>query len=659
MAFSTNFYMRKSDVKQVQIDDMKKPEFHIRDKCYVRLNAIGDDGESDGTLPTSYAKKVDKLYQPNSSKRPQPTLGDVSVSMSGLAGSLRRLKASFTVYDLTQFNTYEKKFLTPGCKVECKWGYVDGSQRTNKNDKQKAQFVVFKPTYKITKENYFKCSFEAVGQGSEYDQIDINGQQNIPAEEFQTSHQGGEETAKVANLFDYCQFLIMSNLSQGDSAGFNPINGASKKSVTTSEQSAVGALIAPEEFTPPGSMPTQNELGAPRITYISLATVVDIINDYVINDNKKGYKIKFDNDYSAIKYDMAGKKIWSPNPHNLLFPYKNGTPENSYNKDGTTGASEDYITVDSFESMVALEDIAPETGYGTPGSILLSMNFLRELQESYESATKGEDANTEDIGDGRSNGRITLQSFFKKIFAVIREYSGGAWDLGLDRDVVKDEDDKSKDPMTGPNSDIYIVNRNAAMGSVPDAVKLNPTNGKNGIREIAISCDIPKELQSRAMMGDVRSPEGEAAQTFVDLDPPDAKIEAENEAAAELESRHKELRGRLMTDKMSADAVSAAKGLIRDIVNAVPVDDRIKSGMNMDPKNVPFPLKFSATMDGIPDWKFGDVVTSTYLPKRYRSSKATKTVFTVTNYTHDFKGGDWTTSIEAIMRLVSSGGGGG
>tara|TARA_R100000805_G_C3506689_1_gene34552 strand:- start:156 stop:500 length:345 start_codon:yes stop_codon:yes gene_type:complete len=114
-----------------------------------------------------------------------------------------------------------------------------------------------------------------------------------------------------------------------------------------------------------------------------------------------------------------------------------------------------------------------------------------------------------------------------------------------------------------------------------------------------------------------------------------------------------------MTDKMSADAVSAAKGLIRDIVNAVPVDDRIKSGMNMDPKNVPFPLKFSATMDGIPDWKFGDVVTSTYLPKRYRSSKATKTVFTVTNYTHDFKGGDWTTSIEAIMRLVSSGGGGG
>jgi len=659
MAFSSNFYMRQSDVKDgdIQPDDLKKPEFQIRDKCYIRLNAIGEGGETEGTLPASWAKKIKDLYQPNDSKRPQPTLGDVTVSMSGLAGSLRRLKASFTVYSLVQFNKYEKIFLTPGAKVEAVWGYVEGSQRRNKSDKQKAQFIVFKPTYKITKENYFKCSFEAVGQGAEYDQIDINGQQNIPPEQFQTSHQGGEESAKCANIFDYCQYLIMSNLSKGESSGFSPKNGASKTSVMDSAMSAVGALIAPEEFTPPGSMPAQNELGAPRITYISLAAVVDVINTYIINDNTKGYKILFNDDFSAIKYDMEGKKIWSPNPFNLLFPYKDAK-ENSYNKDGSTGESEDYITCDSFEeiSKMGIDAVSPSTGFGTPQGILLSMGLMRELQEAYETSTKGEDATTEDIGDQRSNGRITLQSFFKKIFAVIREYSGGAWDLSLERDVVIDEEKKSEDPDTGPNSDIYIVNKNAPHSTIPTATTLNPTTGKNGIRELNISCDIPKEIQSRAMMGDIREPQGEAASTFLDIDPPDQKIEPKNDPAAELASRHQELRGRLMTDKMSSDAISAAKGLIRDIVNAVPVDTRIKDGMHFDPKNLPFPLKFSATMDGIPDWKFGDVVTSSYLPKRYRSNKSTKTVFTVTNYSHDFKGGDWTTTIEAIMRMVSSGG---
>ena len=79
----------------------------------------------------------------------------------------------------------------------------------------------------------------------------------------------------------------------------------------------------------------------------------------------------------------------------------------------------------------------------------------------------------------------------------------------------------------------------------------------------------------------------------------------------------------------------------------------------MDPKNMPFPLKFSATMDGIEGFTFGDLVTSTYLPSRYRKTSGQRPIFTVTNYTHNFKGGDWTTSIEAIMRLVSSGGGGG
>ena len=671
MALSKNFFMRKSDIKasHIQPDDLKDPKWHLRDKAYVRINSIGEDGAATGTLPVT-KKELDQLYQPNDSKRPLPALGDVEITLDGVAGTLRKLKASFKCFSKTDFNTYEPRFLVPGAKVQVKYGYVDGSPRKEnpggKYAKGEAYFTVFKPTYKITKENYFDCSFEAVGQAAEYDVIDINGQRKIPQETFKTTYQGGEEESKTANLFDYLQWLVQKNVGDMEgSTGFTPKNGAAKSSVGSGKLDKDGKMaafagiathVAPEDFTPLPGHGSDDE-GQPRIMYVTLGLIVRCINEYILKDNKKGYQVYFENDYSAIKHTWKGKKIWSPTPFELLFPYTKNTKENSYNKDEKTGPSTEYITCDSFEDLAfAIDAGGPGGDYGTPAGILCSMNLMRSIQEAYDRAPKDEKTSTEDIGGDRDNGRIELLSFFKKLFGVIRENSGGAWDLTLERLELDEEGGAAGIVKNDKASDIYIVNKNAPMEDIPDEIILNPTTGKNGIRELAITCDIPKEMQARAMAGDTEEPAGQSAKSFVDADPPPSTQDVpEMTPAQALTDRHKKLRGRLSTDKMSGDAISAAKGLIKDVVNAESKSTRIKAGMHMDPKNVPFPLKFSATMEGIEGWRFGDIISSSYLPKRYRKSGGDRVLFTVTKYAHKFTGGDWTTTVDALMRQVTSG----
>ena len=645
MPVNDNFWMRKSDVTLKDIygedDAIDKPEEKVRTNAYVQI--IPEKGYK---LPVG-KEKLDELYTPDDSKRPMPTLGDVEISMKGLAGTLRRVKADFTCFSKDQFNKFEPGILVPGSKITVKWGYVKGG---TKKAETSAKFVVFKPTFTITKENYFKCSFEGIGRASEYDIIDINGQQGFPRKEFKTTYQGGEEKAKTANLFDYLQYLVQKESDALGGKGFNPKNGASKGSLEGGDQrSGIAVHTAPEKYEPLPGQAAGGWFSSDKIQYVSLALIVACINKYVLSRGEKKYEIKFDDKYSAIKYNYEKGKIWSPSPFELLFPYSNGTVENSYNKDETTGKSSDWITCDSFSHSGFKIDGSGKHGH--PGGILFTVDLLRTVQAEFDNAAKREKTSTEDIGSDRDDGRIQLLPFFKRLFGVIRENSGGSWDLVMEKEDT--DDDQKKNNV----SEIFIVNRNCPIEKVPSILTLDPINGKTGVREINIVSEIPKEMQARAMAGDVKDPNAEthksSTQSSQDEGQPDA-AGPDQEPAPSLEENLKELRGRLTTDEMSQDAVSAARGAIRDLVNAESRDQALKDGEAIDPKNVPFPLKFTATMDGVDGFRFGDLVNSSYLPWRYRKTSGQRPVFSVTEYSHKISGNDWTTTINAIMRMVNS-----
>lgn len=646
MGLNSNFWMRKSDVTKEDIygddDYIKKPEEKVRQNAYVQI--IPDNGPK---LPFDKTK-LDEVYTPDDSKRPMPVLGDVEISMKGLAGTLRRVRADFTCFSKDQFNKFEPGILVPGSKITVKWGYVSGGKKT---DETSAKFVVFKPSFKITKENYFKCSFEGIGRASEYDILDINGQQGFPRKEFKTNYQGGEELTKTANLFDYLQYLVQKETSQLEgSKGFDPKNGASKGGLEGGgERSGIAVHTAPEKYEPLPGQAAGGWFSSDKIQYVSLALIVACINERVLSRGEKAYKIEFDDKYSAIKYNYTEGKIWSPSPFELLFPYSEGTVENSYNKDGTTGKSSDWVTCDSFVHKGFKIDGAGTHGH--PGGILFSMDLLRTIQAEFDNAAKREKTSTEDIGSDRDDGRIQLLPFFKRLFGVIRENSGGSWDLVMEREDSKD------DQKSNNIKEIFIVNRNCPIEKVPEVLTLDPISGKNGVREISIVSEIPKEMQARAMAGDVKEPQAETFKVGVQNSQDEGQADAagpDQEPAPSLKENLKELRGRLTTDEMSQDAVSAARGAIRDLINAEPRAQALKDGEALDPKNVPFPLKFSATMDGVDGFRFGDLINSSYLPWRYRKTSGQRPVFTIIDYSHRISATDWTTEVNAIMRMVNS-----
>ena len=70
------------------------------------------------------------------------------------------------------------------------------------------------------------------------------------------------------------------------------------------------------------------------------------------------------------------------------------------------------------------------------------------------------------------------------------------------------------------------------------------------------------------------------------------------------------------------------------------------------PKNasIVYPLDFSFTIDGIAGIKFGDAVTTNYMPGLYKK-KPTRCSFTVLSVEHNVSGNDWTTTCSTVFRM--------
>ena len=125
----------------------------IRNNAYVKL--IGKDGI---VLPIQGTSMKD-TYDPNGTGRPSPILKEVSIKLEGDAGSLRRVEGGFTCFDKESFEIFENGLLVPGRKVTVEYGYV-GPETPSESASH--EFTIYDYSFKITKENYFDCTFKGV-----------------------------------------------------------------------------------------------------------------------------------------------------------------------------------------------------------------------------------------------------------------------------------------------------------------------------------------------------------------------------------------------------------------------------------------------------------------------------------------------------------------
>ena len=590
----------------------------IRNNAYVTISGNGF------SLPVG-GDGMTATYNPNGTGRPAPVLKEVTVSLKGEAGSLRNLEVSFTCFDLPSFETAEAAILVPGSEVTCNYGYA-GPQSPSGAGSHK--FRVFDYSFKITKENYFDCSFKAVGKGGTYEKQDINVAGAFQPKEFITNYNGANDKTKVGNLFDWIEYSIQLATGTTNSYGFNPGNGTSGP--LKDGTGYYGVLKAPEEYNPATKMKT-GMMTSDYLQYIQLGAVVNMINKYMLKKMKPdSYEMKFKSDYSNVQISFPSGKVWSPDPITMIFPNANGSAENKYSDGGWFPNS---LKVDDFKNVPRMSG-----DQDSPKKILLSRDLLRAIQTSFDDEAKQE-KNKEEEAD-KTKGEMPLNRVMKKIFASIRECSGGAWDLYLDQD----EDDSKT---------IWIINRRCpGTGGGVTPLMLDPVGGSNGIRELSLSAKVPKEIQAKAFGGAPGTTSEEEAAAKVVSEEDEEKQEDPIQSVSEQQTN---ARKGLSDSDFDTASVSKAKSAIKALVTELTKEERAKKGQYNDGNDwsqTPFPLEFEVTLDGIEGFKFGDTIASNYLPARYKKSGGgAKVVFTITEYQHKIADNDWTTTVKALARI--------
>jgi len=675
-----NFYYKQSTVNQEDIETNSR----IRNNAFVTIT-----GKNDIQLPI-VGTGMASTYNPKGTGRAAPVLKDVKISLEGEAASLRRAEVSYTCFDMASFEELEKSLLVPGSEVTIEYGYA-GPQKPSESGKY--VFRVFDYSFKITKENYFDCSFKAVakGSGADFEHIDITGTDKFanfsPKLFFITDFDWKDTVAPVQNMFDYIDYvvqgatgtdiessaedtykidkIIFGKRIKYDSGiekanAFDPPHG---KCGRLPDGGHYGVLKAPLHYSPANAIDA-GVMEDTLITYITLEALVGIVNNFILKGHENNYQILFDTGYSALDCKFPAGRVWSPSPYKALFPYQKDTPENSYtptDRNEYTVNKQDFITCNAFaefsqeiydefridnnklgENVQAPSDVIT----GSPSGILLTRDVLREIQSSFDSKAIDEDESTEETE--KANSKIDLISFFKKIFAVIRDNSGGDWDLYLD--ISEDLKDSNNKPV--PPGTIFIVNKKAPVKSLVKPLMLSPTAGQNGIRELKLSGAVPKDIQAEAFGGaPTMSPTRTAAQIIAaNEEALQKEIVLYNEKKEKLEAELPLAQTKINDDRYTQDATTAAKGLMKQLVETLKPSGLATRCKLMEP--VPFPLTISIVLDGIEGFRFGDTITSNYLPSRYRLESGMRVVFTVTKYTHTIKGNDWQTELTCVSRIV-------
>tara|TARA_Y100000593_G_scaffold68243_1_gene125447 strand:+ start:3332 stop:5173 length:1842 start_codon:yes stop_codon:yes gene_type:complete len=594
----------------------------------IRNNAYVTVSTDTFTLPTG-ASSMSETYNPNGTGRAAPILKSVKLKLEGTAGSLRRGEVEFLCYDLPSFEAAEEALLKPDTEVTISYGYVGPEQPGGSGSHT---MTIYDYSFTITKENHFDCSFKCVGKGGEYEEFELSVGGVFPNKTFVTNYNWGNDTAKVGNLFDWIDYSIQKATGTLNSSGFNPGHGTGGELPLGGHY---GVIVAPDDYDPPSKMKTGVGT-AMYLQYISLKGLVEMVNHYVLMKASPKYKIKFHPDFCYVSTDYPSGKVFSPDPVMMIFPYAKGTSENNYSKDGDEGPSLFYLSADTFKGIGRLSSTK-----SSPENILLGRDTLRAIQQAFTDEAAQADNATEEAD--KPTGGIPVIRFFNKIFATIKENTGGAWDLYLDQGP----EDTTANPQI-----IQVVNRMSPGGGVVTPIEIDPVGGENGVRELSLKAKVPKATQAK-MFGSAPSTTSQEEQAVSvvsgeeEPEPPDPPQTVKEQCL--------EARKGIDQNKYNTDAVSKGKAAIKALVTELSVEERAKRGDfkdGMDVTQVPFPLEFEATMDGVEGFEFGDAITTSYLPSRYRdASGAAKVVFTVTKYEHEISNNDWTTTVTAIMRM--------
>lgn len=274
---------------------------------------------------------------------------------------------------------------------------------------------------------------------------------------------------------------------------------------------------------------------------------------------------------------------------------------------------------------------------GNLSGILINRDIVKAIFDNQREAVKTNVDQKKDVS------KLSMDVFFNEIFKLIKEMSGGAFDL----EIVKNEELSSTATKT---TVLDIRNRREAVKDIViKPLKFEPRDGTT------IDMSVQSKLSADLIASTYASHPGSGTEGSNT-----AAISARTKQATDPEKPKEglpsateinQIRGKIITSVFSDESVNACKSVMKRLVSDQSLNEAVTK------ENTLIPLELTLKIYGIGNIRFGDTVTTSMLPKRYRDTVGNAKVgFTVIGVSHTLTGeqGIWTTEIKSVQRMIDA-----
>lgn len=614
---------------------------------------------------------------------PKPHLVSLKTSYAGDFGSVQKCEIAFTVYSLDQLNQCQG-FFTINAAVFAKWGWTNAGSAGGNPVSFSGNVVNF--SWSINSTGGAECTCSAIGKG--VNTLSINA--NLSSKDQSKKYKSGEIELPVTSILEKLKYYIQ----EGQTGAIAPV--AIPGTAGLGFQGFVKAPLVYKkpDPDPPANPPVENNETTTNIYYVSLGLIVHEFNQSLAVYTSTHTQLKIDAANGGL-CQIPNSTSWaSANPSQCMFP---GMAK--YGK----GAD------DATQSLELENDVLAGTytsgGVQNIGYIMIEIEYLNEVMKSLgDSTDKGE----------RSPSK-TINDFFKKLFTMIDSNSGGAIKLSTVMNPKKPSEiliietqfipkgiTAKEIPAVTQNSIcrsmsltakvpselqvVASVSATSGAGNVNSAA-LQPFTGANKIISDAqtqeqkdaaaaaakldqdLALDLIKleeqslaaqewllKQQQQALENNKPQDFGQSVRNFFGWD--EEFYKQNNESLTfdiqETQAKIDALKARINSKVLSLDSPLATVYLLGPKPEYVTAArSYLRAVLKPKSASIVYPLDFSFTIDGIAGIKFGDAVTTNYMPAIYKQ-KPTRCSFTVLSVEHNVSGNDWTTTCTTVFRMRPS-----
>jgi len=570
-------------------------KYKSRRNAFVNINAGGFK------LPKG-ENTFDDLYARPSGK-PTANLDEVTISVQGDYGLLRKVTCKFTCFDRGTFLQAEKAALRPNRSVSVSYGYVNpayGGGGGSMDDLKVSGF-----NWSINDKNYYVCSFTAIGPTAILPEFNVACQIQSTGLTFEQPRIIGPPkqvpVSSIAGLIEYdAQQGNGTPSAEVEDGTYISTGGGHIGILDEPRTGLLGKILnmLPDWITPDPD----------KMTYVSLGYIVErLINGQILSQATgvmKGRKLKVDASGAVLDGMCSG------DPMRVVFL---GGSAGDYSEPGNPELGKNFDPNGS----------GPKAFSGTLNAknILFNKDFVVEAFDKAKVKMDTKKSQEKTPGGKKGTSGITLQAFMDALFDKIHAASGGWYQFGL-----SESDTSSKT--------LLIINRNAGAGGI-SPLTFDPINGDAVTRSTSIECSPAASDVYQAMCNQQKE-----SQTPAEIEGKTRETPKVTVAQAKaLLTKH---RTQTAPGGFTDDLVSEMEGALVSLVDAQPKAKLVANA------NIPYPLKLKVTLDGTSGFRFGDIVSSTALPAAISSAQI---VFRVTEFTHTIAGNDWKTDLTTICDI--------